>query len=181
MATLRDVHSIGTLQKSYNFELSFPVIPSMLMGIPNLSSHMNARCLNSDIPTARFENVSVRPHGITVIDTGLVDISGEINITLVETEDMTIRRAIWEMRQIYMNDKTRIQQEMSLDKAGNQSLQVCLKRLSTGLKPVWIYNMFKVFISGYTDPAFDGQAGAVTPSLTLTYNWFEDRPASVLI
>lgn len=194
--TLHQVHNMPSLVRSYKWDLSFPNPPSLLTSaVAGFSSNFNIRAISTSVPKARMEDVTAAPRGIDLHEPGLVHLDGQVNFTLVDTVDLVSRRILYRLRQICMTDIDKIQQDLNQvaatsnsSRSGNtatidkvyqnttkpQGLTILMTRLDNKNRPIWHYLAMKCFLADYTDPDFDGQSSAVTPGMTIQYNYFLD-------
>lgn len=181
--TLAQVQNMPSLLRSYKWDIAFPQIPPMLskFGVTSFSRNFNIRCISSGIPKATMDMVSAAPRGIDLDEPGIVHLNGEIQFQLVDTVDLTTRKILYGLRQICMADVDKEQQDISSNAATyagtgyqDQALTMLLKRLDNHNRPIWYYYCGKCFLKDYDDPQLDGQSSAVTPSMTIHYNYYVD-------
>ena len=185
--TLTEIQSLGPLQRQYKWDVEFlwdpygavptstdtgaKTIPPETLA--QLLSQVNARCLSSQVPTPKFSLVEADPHGIKIVEPGIVDLSGDIQLTLVETTDLKARKLIWYLQQYAMADESKSQ--FNIHSAGSDKsneLTVKLKRLDNQGKINLTYLCYKCFINNVTDPDFQSTNGNVQCAFQLHYNYF---------
>lgn len=171
--TLKQVQSLGPLQRQYKWNISFALNGNS--DLATLLSEVNVRCISAEVPKPRIEDITSAPHGIDIVEPGIIHLDGQINFKIVETTDLIARRIIYKLQQYAMADNDKVQYDIHT--AGSNTnimdLTTTLSRLDNSNKVNLRYKCYKCFIKDFTDPGFESSSGDVEPSFILRYNYFE--------
>lgn len=164
--------SLPNFQSRYMFDLSFTRRPAGVL-IPN---DMGIRCLGTNIPT-RIANEAdeIYVHGHRISQPGLEDSSGQLTLTLFETEDMATAQMIATWRNLNRDNDSGIQAPRTALTA-----DLRLRLLNRGKQTNYSYDIRDAFIVDEDKGALDatqrnGIMGDI--SVTLQYDHFVEGPA----
>lgn len=148
--------------------------PSAVAGADQ--ADLNIRCLTATIPKATGQSIEIAIRGHKMKQPGIYDETHTIELTFVETVDNYIAQFLKNWREACRATKTGVHQTRR-----EVSTTVQLDQLNRQDEPIWFYKLYGCWLEDYdpTGGQFDGTASEVLrPMLTLSYDWFEDGPAT---
>ena len=170
--TIEQIRGVADFQTLYRWNLSFSLAPSAVAGFPN-PADLNIRCETTEIPKATNQSISVSVRGHKVKQPGIMEYAGTINFTFVETVDNKIkallkawREACWATKTgVWAGTKTQLQADILIEQLDNQD------------NAVWQYKLVGCYLEDYDLGQLTGDGSDVQrPSMTLSYDYFEDKP-----
>ena len=170
-ATLEQLRSLPDFAELHRWDLTFASIPADASGDFPVSDEINLRVKSSTIPKSTNEKIEIRHKGHRVYQNGISLPEGTITLTFNETVDNTVKKLIKAWREAVYDFKS--------GKAGKKADVTCtiiLDQLDKEDKPVWRYTLKGCFIEDYDLGEYNSEGGAASePSLTISYDWFEDE------
>ena len=171
--SIRNVRNIGHLATLYQWDLQFVQFPALgKFGYPS-APDVNVRCVSAEIPMSSNQGIEIFIRGHHTRQHGIWDYTHSMSLQFVEALDNQMSKMLASWREACWETDT-----------GRQGLKseveatVVLFRLDNQLAPIWKYTLFGVFLDSY-DPGgmLDAATSeAVRPSMTLSYDFFEDEP-----
>lgn len=149
--------------------LTLPVIGPFAFPV---TQEMNLRCETAEIPKTTNQKIEVDVRGHKVIQPGINNYTNTITLTFTETVDNAIhlfikawRELVWGTRSGTQFPKNQLEAIIQLQRLNNQD------------EPVWDYVLYGCFIEDYDLGTLDGGTSDIMrPSVTLSYDFFTDRP-----
>lgn len=170
--TVDQVRQIGDIQTLIHWRLNVLRWPQAL-GAVMASGDLDLRCVSTSLPTRKGSTVTVQIRGHKSKSPGLVDVSGNISLQLIETVDSRIATLLRDWSELCCNSRTGLQ-------AAKAQVEALLQitRLSRGGESVWSYTLVGCFLEGYDLPTLDGSSnGNFMPSMNISYDYFTDGRA----
>ena len=173
--TLYNAQGIGPLQRTYKWDVSFPILPTVFTSETQYLSKVNFRCISATVPKPQFDPVTANPHGIDIDEPGIIHLNGDITLTIVETTDLIARKLLHGLQQVAMVDSNKVQYDIhtsgSNQASGDFAIKLC--RLNNYNQINMTYICYKCFLKDFTDPEFNSTSDSVKPTFTVHYNYFE--------
>lgn len=167
--TIEQIRSLGDFAPLFRWNVQF-IPPAGVTGFPD-SEKLNLRCESAGIPKATNNqfNVSIRGHKVN--QPGIMDYSGTIELTFVETVDNTILSFIRAWREAQWATETG---RSSAPKSQLQG-QVIMTQLDNQDSEIWQYTLIGAILGDYNPGNLDNTGDAQKPSVTLTFDYFKDE------
>jgi len=151
-----------------------------MMGALDVDSDFNLRCFSSEVPKlvpVGSQDIWIRGHHIK--QPGIYDSSHVITLVFLETVDSKVATMMKAWRDSCWNSQTGTQLEKIAVEA-----TLRLTRLNRFDEEIWEYVLHGCFYED-GDPTggtpLDGSTSdIIRPSMTLSYDWFEDGPAGAV-
>lgn len=168
--TIDQIRGLGDFATLVNWDLQFVSLPS---GISAGSQDLNLRCESTDVPKSTGQSTQIQIRGLPPVkQPGLYIPSGTIALVFNETVDNTVSKLITQWREMCYEMKTGKQKKKSEVEA-----QIRLVRMDRQDKEIYEYMLYGAFLEDYDTGGQLGAASAdvVKPSLTLSYDYFEEK------
>jgi len=165
---LRGVGDYATLYRWNLIFVSFPAVGAA--GFP-LTDDLNIRCETAVIPKMSNEKieVNVRQHKTFQHGKGLY--TNSFDLTFTETVDNKIHNFLKAWRELHHGTRTGV----SVPKSDLEAL-IQLQRLDNEDNPVWFYTLHGCFLEDYDLGSLTTDSDIMRPSITLSYDFFDDGP-----
>lgn len=168
--TFSQIRSLGDPAINNTWFIQFTNIPSAA-GVS--SDDLNFRAESVDIPKMEGSKVEVQIRGLPPVKyPGTFKPNGSITITLFETEDNKVTKAIQALQELNFNTETGagvLKQDLTFG--------VRIARLNRQNKPIWEYELQGAFLESY-EPGGQlegGDASILKPTMTLSFDSFTQK------
>jgi hypothetical protein len=168
------IRALGDFATLYQFNVYLTTAPRAVDSPP--TEDLNLRCLTSELPKAAGTSIEVHIRGHKIKQPGQYDPTHTLTMTFVETVDAKISQFLKNWREACWQTKTGRQ-----EKKEDVEAVITLVQLNRQDEPIWQYKLTGCYIEDYdpTGAGWDGTSTEVVrPSLTLSYDYFEDEPVS---
>lgn len=167
--SIEAVKNLPDFATVYQWYLQFPKKPT---AVTITDDDINVRCVSAELPKLTGAAIEVQIRGHKVKQPGIHNYSGQITLTMIETVDNMISEFIRQWREAIWQTKTGVQ-----GLRADVEAEIMLIRLNRQDTPIWEYKLFGCLLEDY-DPsggAMAEQGDILKPTLTIGYDWFEDR------
>ena len=173
MVNLRDLRNLGHFATLYQWDVNVLQFPALgKYGYPS-SDAVNFRCVSAELPMMSNQGIEIQVRGHHIRQHGIWDYTHSLSLQFVETLDNSIslmlaswREACWETDTGNQGTKQEVEATFMMARLDNQKT------------PIWQYILYGCLLDSY-DPGgmLDAaNSDAVRPSMTLSYDFFEDQP-----
>lgn len=173
--TIDQLRSLPDYAQVTKWDVTFITLPVLgPFGFP-LSETLNVRCESIEIPKASNQKFEVMIRGHKTLHSGILDYGNTITLTFVETVDNTIalfvkawREACWASRTGRALSKKDLEATIMISQLDNQD------------NIRFQHTLYGAFYESDDFGSLDGSTSdAIKPSLTLSYDFYTDRPLKV--
>ncbi len=171
---IEQIRQTGDFPTMYQWNFIMSKFPQV--GTYPDKEELNKRCLTAELPKKTGQTIEVQVRGHKVRQPGIYNPVGTLTITFVETVDMMVANYFREWREACWETRTGVQQSRE-----NCEAVIALQQLNRQDEAIWQYVLTGCFLEDYdpTGGQWDGASPEVLrPSITLSYDYFEDGPAS---
>lgn len=167
--TIDQLRGIGNVAVPYRWNLSFSQFPS---GMSFNSEDLNWRCESTELPKlSSAGKIEVNIRGNKVLQQGIMNYSGTLSLTFVETEDSLVHEFLRQWRELCWQTKTGVQKAKSEYEA-----VLNLQRLNHADTPIWEYKVVGVFLEDFDLGTLDGNTSdALRTTIVVSFDYFEDK------
>jgi len=169
--TKSQVRAINETASLFRWHASFTDPPSAV----TVPDDLNLYLFSTAIPKkSAGQSVEIKIRGHTIKRPGVYDDEHTLQLQFIETVDNRISTFLKSWRDALSHPDTGVQQPLE---SVTSTFQII--RLDNQDNPIWKYELKGCFLEDY-EPA-GGELGAdggdiMRPTLTLSYDWFEDGP-----
>lgn len=169
MASLRPtMDQVRRKELATTFRWYVKIDPPSGLGI-KVPDEINFLCESAELPAMTHQSVEVNMRGYKIKCPGIWTPSDDITLELYETVSNDVsnflaawRGAHWDLDTL-SSKGTSVKTEATLGRFNNKDIEI------------YQYNLHGVMLSGYTLPRLDASSDAWKPTITLTYDWFEEK------
>lgn len=166
--TIENLRAVSDFATTYNWNLKFIQFPKAVDNPAD--ADVNIRCTSTTIPVMTNTVVTVSVRGHKVHQPGIGDYAGTIQLSFVEGVDSMIDAWIRSWREACWQTKFGVAQT----KMDTEAI-VQIERLDRQDTAIWAYKLIGCFLQAYDQPQLGSESSAFLPTITLQYDYFEDR------
>lgn len=166
--TIDNLRGVSDFATTYNWNLKFLKFPTEVASPPD--ADVNIRCTSTTLPVMTNSIVTVSVRGHKVHQPGIGEYAGTIQLSFVEGVDSKIDAWIRAWREACWRTKTGV----AVKKAQSEAV-VDIVRLNRQDQEIWGYKLTGCFLQAYDQPQLGSESSAFLPTMTLQYDYFEDR------
>lgn len=133
---------------------------------------INWLCESIDLPTMNHQPIDVNMRGFKCKTSGLWTSSDDISLDVYETVSNDVSNFIRNWRKAHYD----LSSGVSSGSSGNTlKTTVTLTRLNNMDNEIYEYTLYGVMLNGSAPPRLDSASDAWKISMTLIYDWFEEK------